>query len=452
MLGARGLIATIALFVAGLAAALVAMNQYADAYAWVAHTSEVRTVIGRAIGHAEGTPACLELRGDLVKLEALTKDNPVQQRRIPGLHTAIEQVCASASGTDLLSRLVDLDATERTLMAARRTRLDGVRTWVLFALSFACMGAIASVSIASLRQRRAMRALAMSEERFRMLASTSRDLIRVHDAAGVPTYVSPSVTALLGYSPAEFLTLPPLSLGHPDDAPRMRQALATIQIPHAPGTTLVYRLRARDGGWRWFETHTNPVHDEAGVLVRFYTTARDITDRTELEKKLEQAATCDELTGLLNRRGFYMLARQQHLLALRTKLGLGMVFADLDGLKVINDQLGHDEGDGAIRRLAEVLRSTFRESDVMARLGGDEFAILVCGVDEAQLTTVIGRFEATLARAAPIGPYRLAVSVGTALLSAGGHLTLDELIAQADRRMYESKRERKQAAPTAGVA
>ena len=88
-------------------------------------------------------------------------------------------------------------------------------------------------------------------------------------------------------------------------------------------------------------------------------------------------AVRDELTGLTNRRGFLTLADQQLKLALREKLPLLLVFIDMDGLKAINDKLGHAVGDRALVDLGDVIRETFRESDVIGRLGGDEFVALV---------------------------------------------------------------------------
>jgi diguanylate cyclase (GGDEF)-like protein len=120
-----------------------------------------------------------------------------------------------------------------------------------------------------------------------------------------------------------------------------------------------------------------------------------------------------------------------------------VIFADLDGLKAINDRLGHEHGDRAIRGLAEILRRTFRESDVLARLGGDEFAALAYDVDESTVDVVLDRVRSALARAAGAGPDPLSVSLGVALLRSGEMVSLDDLIAEADKQMYENKRTRK---------
>jgi diguanylate cyclase (GGDEF)-like protein len=167
----------------------------------------------------------------------------------------------------------------------------------------------------------------------------------------------------------------------------------------------------------------------------------------EIQRRLEQIAVSDELTGLLNRRGFTMMAGHLHKMATRQRNGLAVVFADLDGLKRINDQLGHDHGDRAIRELADVLRSTFRSSDVVARLGGDEFAVLVHAVDRGRLDVALDRLGASVAavNAHPDRPFALSVSLGVAMFDPATPLTLDELIGEADKRMYDHKQSRRAA-------
>ncbi|CAN5736664.1 hypothetical protein BH11MYX3_BH11MYX3_16390 [soil metagenome] len=438
------------MFAAGLVAAVIGMNRYGEAYTWVAHTSDVRLVLGRAVGHAGHTFSCEGLRQDITELESLVADNAVQQRRTPALRGSIERQCSGQVAPSIVGQLSELDETERELMAERRERLADTRRLAITSFVLSTLGAMAAVIVAGLVQRRANRAIGESEERFRLLASSSRDLIRIHDAAGRPTYVSPSVEKLLGYTPAELLAEVPLALGHPDDTERMRQSLADVQEPHAPASTLVYRLRARDGTFRSFETHTNPIRDRDGNLLRFYTTARDVTDRVELEQKLEAAAVKDELTGLLNRRGFMLIANQEHRLAVRSKLGVAVIYADLDGLKPINDRLGHEYGDRAICQVARILSETFRDSDVVARLGGDEFAAFLHNVDQATVESALERLRFAIAGSPPIESYPLAVSLGMSLLAPGATTTLDELLADADQRMYEDKRARKPVTANAG--
>ena len=125
-----------------------------------------------------------------------------------------------------------------------------------------------------------------------------------------------------------------------------------------------------------------------------------------------------------------------------------LIFVDLDGLKYINDQLGHSAGDGALVDTATVLKSTFRERDVVARLGGDEFVVLVTdssAVREADLLArLAGRLEALNARAGR--EFQLAFSTGVAAFNPAAPEPLEELLSEADSRMYLDKRRRKDAA------
>lgn len=155
---------------------------------------------------------------------------------------------------------------------------------------------------------------------------------------------------------------------------------------------------------------------------------------------LKSLSLVDDLTELKNRRGFFELARQSLLLARREQHAMGLFFIDLNGLKKINDRFGHRTGDQALRDTATVLRQTFRESDVLARIGGDEFVALahLSGDTNAlriRLREHLVDFNATQPR-----PYRLDVSIGTAVVNVGRDDDIETLIARADAAMYEDKR------------
>ena len=157
---------------------------------------------------------------------------------------------------------------------------------------------------------------------------------------------------------------------------------------------------------------------------------------------LRMMSTIDELTGLNNRRGFLALAKQQLRMADRSGQQLLVFFADLDGLKQINDTWGHDEGDHALMDAADLVAQTFRDSDVVGRLGGDEFVVLMadCPADEAQ--ALITRLERNLdALHEKKGRrFRLSISVGVATYDPADPCSIDDLLRRADCAMYEEKR------------
>jgi diguanylate cyclase (GGDEF)-like protein len=171
---------------------------------------------------------------------------------------------------------------------------------------------------------------------------------------------------------------------------------------------------------------------------------RDTTERKRLEEKLSSLSITDELTGLYNRRGFFALAEQQLKIAERSKKKALIFFADLDGLKPINDTLGHKEGDQALKETAVILKKTFRDSDIIARMGGDEFAVFVIDADDDIKQILTNRLEnaITLFNRFEGKTYRLSFSTGVAEYNHEDPRSLDELVAEADTFMYENKRRR----------
>lgn len=167
------------------------------------------------------------------------------------------------------------------------------------------------------------------------------------------------------------------------------------------------------------------------------------TKQYMVQAELGNLALKDELTGFYNRRAFDALAERQLKLGRRSGRGMLLFFIDVDGLKQINDSLGHKEGDRALERTAETLKKTFRDSDVIGRLGGDEFAVLAVeasGHSEASIMTRLqGFLHATNAQEAQ---YNLSLSVGVARFDHNNPVGIGELLAQADQAMYEQKRRR----------
>ena len=149
--------------------------------------------------------------------------------------------------------------------------------------------------------------------------------------------------------------------------------------------------------------------------------------------EIGKLAVTDEMTGLHNRRGFLLLARQELELARRSGMRSMFVFCDVDGLKTVNDTWGHAEGDALLIAAGQAFASAFRKGDVVARLGGDEFCAFMadCKDEAGSIETAIRqRFEA---HALPGKPYRLAATVGVIPCPLDG----------ADAEMYESKRARR---------
>lgn len=149
----------------------------------------------------------------------------------------------------------------------------------------------------------------------------------------------------------------------------------------------------------------------------------------------------DDLTGLLNRRGFRLLAGRRMASAQKRGRALLLFYADLDGFKQINDTFGHAEGDRALIRTAASFRKAFRRSDVISRFGGDEFVALVTEEPGCSAQALCRRLKRYLKQADTSG-YRLSLSTGVIRFDHTGAPPLEELLAQADGRLYSKKQHR----------
>ncbi|HEY2931834.1 MAG TPA: diguanylate cyclase [Acidobacteriota bacterium] len=165
-------------------------------------------------------------------------------------------------------------------------------------------------------------------------------------------------------------------------------------------------------------------------------------ERDRMQTELRSLSLTDELTGLLNRRGFLTLAQQHQKLAHRMRKGLLLAYGDLDGLKNINDTYGHHHGDLALIHVARILKDTFRDSDILARLGGDEFTVLVMDDSTARSSTIRARLQQRLHKynSSREQPYQLSLSVGVARFDRNQNLSVEEMLLRADEALYRSKR------------
>jgi len=173
-------------------------------------------------------------------------------------------------------------------------------------------------------------------------------------------------------------------------------------------------------------------------------------ERHRLLSALRSLSLIDDLTGLYNRRGFADLGEQHLKLARRTARSVLLVYLDVDRFKTINDTLGHHVGDRALIRVADMLRDTFRSSDIIARMGGDEFAVLALEVTEENEEHLLERLHTKVEEFNAKGwePYQLSFSVGTARFDGEGRTRLDDLLAKADAAMYQEKRSKQRVVPS----
>ncbi|HEY6182277.1 MAG TPA: diguanylate cyclase [Terriglobales bacterium] len=156
-------------------------------------------------------------------------------------------------------------------------------------------------------------------------------------------------------------------------------------------------------------------------------------------KELENLSLVDDLTGLYNRRGFMALADHRVKLAYRNGAVFSVAFVDLDGLKQINDALGHQAGNQALVDAANALKNCFRESDILARIGGDEFALFIAEADHKEIIHRIHE-KLHIFNSEPGRQYQLSFSTGIVLGNAEKNLDIAALLEGADELMYRQKR------------
>ncbi len=201
--------------------------------------------------------------------------------------------------------------------------------------------------------------------------------------------------------------------------------------------SLLRDVRTESHGALPVDTRSQPVNE---LLMR---AVRCAAKQYMLQTELSNLALTDELTGLYNRRGFMALAERQLKLGRRSGRGMLLFVMDVDGLKQINDSFGHFEGDRALKRTADALEETFRDSDVVARLGGDEFAVLAIEAAGHSEATIRSRLcEDLKSIGAGESRYTISLSLGAARFDPRGSTSIGELMVQADQGMYEQKRRR----------
>lgn len=279
--------------------------------------------------------------------------------------------------------------------------------------------------------------LVRSEAHYRLLAENSVDVVAKFDADNRLEWVSPSVTAVLGWSPEELWGKRAEEIAHPEDLASNQMGRAELQ---RTGTT-AYRIRisCKDGSYRWIGVRGRVVTDESGGFAGISASLRDIQHEVEAEQRLDRLARLDSLTGLLNRAEAYERIGEM-LDAAGGQRIFALLFCDMDNLKELNDEHGHAAGDAVLRELSGRIQASVRSGDFVARIGGDEFLVVLTNVETAtEVLALAERIRLVASNGIDFGgvPLHTSLSIGVALSERDQ--TVEAAVMRADRAMYRAK-------------
>jgi diguanylate cyclase (GGDEF)-like protein/PAS domain S-box-containing protein len=285
------------------------------------------------------------------------------------------------------------------------------------------------------QRKHAEKALQESEERFRILLERLPGGVFAHDLDGRILFVNDIASENTGYTKEELLNMNVADID-PESIEREDNIRFWHRLRFGESTVFESTHVRKDGSQYPVEIHLNAVElQNRPILLPI---ALDITKRKQLEERLKELSFCDSLTSLYNRNFFEEEMRR---LADDRYGPMGIVVCDIDGIKLVNDTLGHDKGDELIQVAGSILRRCFRNSDIAARIGGDEFAVLLPSSGEEAVRACCERVHREVERYNEHSQQLpISLSLGYAVDDAP-LLDLHELLKRADDAMYANKQQ-----------
>ncbi|MCQ6274989.1 PAS domain S-box protein [Bacillus sp. V3B] len=289
-------------------------------------------------------------------------------------------------------------------------------------------------------KRRAEKALRESEERFRIIAEHSKDIIKILDLEGKVFYASPSFETTLGHPIRNVIGKSFLDQIHQDD---VSEAITILEEMKRSKEYFEIDIRHvhQDGYSIWLHSHFIPVLSSEGDMEKIIVISSDITESKQKEEKLAKMAFYDYLTGLPNRRLFTDRLNQAIFTSERTGKLTALLVLDCDKFKPINDTYGHDIGDEVIKEFARRVRSSLRKMDTLARVGGDEFTIVLPELTSTdEIIAVSKRVVEVTREPMHIKGHELQIttSIGISFYPTDAD-HVDQLFKEADQNLYKSK-------------
>lgn len=350
--------------------------------------------------------------------------------------------CLNFVDIDYYASRISLDITGWSIILL--TSVEQIKFYKYAGISLTaalcCLTILVFFFIHTIQKDRAL--ILQSEALYKTLAEKSFTSIHILTEDHQCAYVNPEGVEHTGYSQKELLQMDINDLVHPDDREEAKAMLVEMGAGRR-AEPFECRIITKNGGVEWVLRNSSPIKykNRPAFLVHSLV----ITERKKLEQQAQLQAYTDQMTGLLNRRGLMIHADQMMAMSQRSGERFFLLFMDMDGLKRINDNLGHHIGDKAIIELAHVLKEGFRESDIVARIGGDEFVALTQSDGKNGVDKLIDRLHQNLeVRNLQEGrEYNVSVSVGKSSFDPKNPISFDKLLLQADQIMYRAKAQKK---------
>ncbi len=294
------------------------------------------------------------------------------------------------------------------------------------------------------KRRQVEMALKESEERYRMVVENQTELICHSKPDGTITFVNEAYCKYFNKTRHDLIGKSFMPLLPEEDRRRADAHLKSIDRDNPIGV-IEHRVIMPNGDIRWQQWTDRVIFDDAGEIDEFQSVGRDITESKNLEQKLKYLSMHDSLTGLYNRAYFDEEMRR---LDSKRFFPVSIVIGDVNGLKIVNDTLGHKKGDMLITAVASILKRSFRSSDMVARIGGDEFAVLLPNTGRDVVRNSCERIQRQIEQYREQNPSMpLTFSIGYAVCENPGQ-RLEIVFAEADDDMYREKESQRKATTT----
>ncbi|MDO8108083.1 EAL domain-containing protein [Isoptericola sp. b441] len=292
---------------------------------------------------------------------------------------------------------------------------------------------------AALDQRELQEGLHAFEQRYAAVARAMHEGLWEWNLESDSLYLSERCQELLGTDSAA-TSADAFDNVEAADRVRLRSALSEAMSARDNAVEVAVRVRTGDGD-RWLQLRAVGLGHQDGPVQRLVGSVGDVDKRMRLEEQLRTAALYDPVTGLPNRRLFLErleVAVRQH--RRRPNRTFAVLFADLDGFKLVNDSLGHLAGDELLQVVGHRISRELREGDTAARFGGDEFAVLLHDADPDHLLAVADRLQRCIAAPQTLGGEEVAVGASIGITtSQTSHADAEDVLRQADIAMYHAK-------------